>query len=93
MTLSDVLLTTQIMDIAREHDPGLYDHLIDINNIKKVHNIPATESQLKYMLTYEDFIIYGYHIYVEFVKVQFHDNSIMTNKWLRYAHNIKYDNL
>jgi hypothetical protein len=92
MLFADILLFSQIADIIRDIDPGLIDQLNKGGYGVNIGNEDATEEQLRYMLTFDEFIIYGNHIYVEFIKRRYAGNSIMTNKWLRYADKIKNDN-
>lgn len=92
MLFADLQVFSQIADIIHDIDPGLIDHLNRGGYGDNLGSETATEEQLRYMLTFDEFIIYGYHIYVEFIKRRYAGNSIMTNKWLRYADKIKNDN-
>lgn len=92
MLFADILLFSQIADIVHDIDPGLIDQLNKGGYGGNIGMMTATEEQLRYMLTFDEFIIFGYHIYVEFIKRRYAGSSIMTNKWLRYADRIKNDN-
>lgn len=54
------------------------------------YNIPISKDLLNSILTNESLIKYKAHpIYDKFIKDYFKDNTILMNKWLRYAQNMR----
>jgi hypothetical protein len=50
---------------------------------------PGTTKQLREALAHESFIKLHPFTHAKYVKNYFKDNTVMINKWLRYANNIR----
>jgi hypothetical protein len=53
------------------------------------YNYKFTPERLKQVLSNSDFITLRPEAYTEFVQQYFKDNTILMNKWLRYAENVR----
>jgi hypothetical protein len=82
MTLNEIASFSQI---ERHFD------LIARIQFRKVTGTPvhASDEQLKEALSHELFIKRYHSAYIKFVKEHFKNNTILMNKWLRYAENIR----
>lgn len=60
-----------------------------IRQLNEGNIVIANAQQLKEVLSHELFIIRYKSSHTKFVKNYFKDNTVMVNKWLRYADNIR----
>jgi hypothetical protein len=81
MTLLELMKFSQVIKVLPVIDR--------IRQLKAGGMVVATDQQLKEVLSHELFIKRYKVSYDKFVKNYFKDNSIMVNKWLRYAENIR----
>lgn len=56
---------------------------------KTATSVDLRPKTIKKLLIDEDFIKHEAHQYNAFVKQHFKDNSVLMNKWLRYANNVR----
>jgi hypothetical protein len=81
MTLLELVKFSQVINVLPTMDR--------IRQLKAGDMVVATDQQLKEVLSHELFIKRYEVSYDKFVKDYFKDNTVMVNKWLRYAENIR----
>jgi hypothetical protein len=81
MTLLELVKFSQVINVLPTRDR--------IRQLKAGDMVVATDQQLKEVLSHELFIKRYEVSYDKFVKDYFKDNTVMVNKWLRYAENIR----
>lgn len=90
MKLIEILKFYQVQEAMKVAAPEIVQDIQDmlISAYSGDYIVVATEAQLKELLSNNTFITFSRGIYNQFVWNHFKGNSIMINKWFRYADNI-----